>query len=147
MRIRGYWGEFESPFLQARLISPSLNVNKRLDFLVDTGASRTVLLDGDARQIGVDYARLAKLSNGTVGIGGVVDTYAVHDAQLLFVGDTALCRIKLDDLLVLRHRPRNAEEERRIKRLPSVVGRDVLNRFEVVLNWKKRMIRLGPPTP
>lgn len=60
MRIRGYWGEYESPFLQARLISPSLKVNKRLDFLVDTGAARTVLLDGDAQQMGVDYSEFEK---------------------------------------------------------------------------------------
>lgn len=63
-------------------------------------------------------------------------------SRLLFVADNALHTIRIGSLPVLRHSSRNAEEEERLKLLPSVLGRDILNEFEVRLDRKKRVVRL-----
>lgn len=143
MRIRGFWGEHDAPYLKARLICPSLKLNRILTFLLDTGASRTIILDRDAvLRLAIPYPKLRRHAQPTLGIGGLVETYELEKVRLLFVADNALHAIPLDSMPVLRHRPSSREEEERIKLLPSVIGRDILNAFEVKLNRRKRVVRL-----
>ena len=143
MRIRGYWGEHDAPYLKARLIAPSLKINQILTFLIDTGASKTILLDRDAIfKLALPYDKLPRHRHSTVGIGGIVDTFELRNVRLLFVADSALHTVHLADLPVLRHTPRTREEVERIKLLPSVVGRDILNRFQVTLHRARRVVRL-----
>jgi hypothetical protein len=41
MRLEGYWGEFEAPYVSAILICEVLGLRKPVEFLIDIGASRT----------------------------------------------------------------------------------------------------------
>jgi len=45
-----------------------------------------------------------------------------------------------DSLFILRHKPRSKREEERIKRISSLLGRDFLNRYSLLLNRKKDIV-------
>ena len=45
-------------FIEARLVSNSLKLDEKVNFLVDTGASRTTLLDKDALWLSIRYDKL-----------------------------------------------------------------------------------------
>lgn len=123
MRIKGSWGEFEAPYVIAFLISDDLNIRKPVEFLIDTGASRTTILDSDAIRLGIDYSKLQRFKQGTVGIGGVVDTYILPNARLVFPI------------------PDGVHEER-IKKIPSLLGRDFLNRYTLALDRKRGSVSI-----
>jgi len=103
MRILGEWGRRDAPFIEATLLCPALNLKKSLRFLIDTGASRTNILDTDAEILGLDYAKLQKLADGAVGIGGAVDTYILPDVRLILDSSQGLHEERLEAAFVLRH--------------------------------------------
>jgi len=47
-------------FINAHLISQEVGISEIIEFLVDTGASRTTLLDKDVIYLGIDYGKLRK---------------------------------------------------------------------------------------
>jgi len=135
MRIVGGWSA-DVPFLVAFLTYERLNIKKRIVFLIDSGASKTTILDGDAIRLGIDYSRLQRHKEGTTGIGGTVDTYIIPDVKLFFKSsEGSIHEEKLKEIFVLKHNLERMkkEETERIKMLPSVLGRDVINRFKLVL--------------
>ena len=104
-----------------------------MKFLVDTGATRTTISDKDAIRLGIDYATLEKVSKGMLGIGGPVDTYILKDARLIFNQKNKKKHSEpLESLCFLRH----SEVNERILRIPSILGRDVLNKY--ALRYDKR---------
>jgi hypothetical protein len=56
--------------MNIHLISESMNIDETVEFLVDTGASRTTLLDKDAIYLDLDYDKLPKYKENLRGIGG-----------------------------------------------------------------------------
>jgi len=66
MRIVGGWSA-DVPFLVAFLTYERLNIKKRIVFLIDSGASKTTILEGDAIRLGIDYSRLQRHKEGTTG--------------------------------------------------------------------------------
>ena len=133
MRLEGYWGEFEAPYVSAILICGVLDLRKPVEFLIDTGASRTTILDNDAIRLGIDCGKLQRFEPGMAGIGGVVDTFIIPDVKLLFRTKNGFHGEELKEIFVLRHTIREREIEERIRRLPSLLGRDVLNKYGLVL--------------
>jgi hypothetical protein len=78
--------------------------------------------------------QLEKLGCGMLGIGGTVDTYILKDAKLIFntAGDK-LHEERLESLYFLKH----SEMNERIVRLPSVLGRDILNKYLLVYDKRQ----------
>ena len=109
------------PVVECRLVIPRLRVNHRLMLLVDTGASATCLHPADAIRAGIPFERLGNRI-GYLGIGGS-SAYFREAANLLFEDETYL-RIYRLDLLVAAPTESNRD-------LPSLLGRDVLNRWSV----------------
>lgn len=126
-------------FVNAHLISEAININETIEFLVDTGASRTTLLDKDATYLGIVYDKLRRYEQDMSGIGGCVDTYVIDDALLLF-GEH---RMEIP-VFVIRHPldTINKEEGIRILRFPSILGRDVINKFRLIFDWERDEILL-----
>jgi len=63
MRIRGFLNrgyEPPAPFIKVLLISKNLHIRKFLDLHIDTGASSTIILDKDARYLGLDIKSLKR---------------------------------------------------------------------------------------
>lgn len=105
-----------------------------MEFLIDTGASKTTLLDKDAIFLDLNYDDLKKHSQNVSGIGGSVETFIVDDSTLLL--DSVEIRVPI---FVLRHDIENLNKEERIRilRLPSLLGRDVINRFKLIFSRDK----------
>ena len=68
----------------AVLSSKPLGIHETVEFLVDTGASRTTICDKDAVRLRIDFTKLEKLSEGMLGIGGAVNAYVLNDIELIF---------------------------------------------------------------
>lgn len=136
MKIKGIWGRFDAPYVRALLICPGLNLREHIEFFIDSGASRTTILDNDAIRLGINLEQLERSKVGTTGIGGVVDTYLIHQATLIFRTSTGIHEESFDRLFILKHKSRSKREEERIKRIPSLLGRDFINRYSLLLNKK-----------
>jgi hypothetical protein len=137
MRIPCYFDpRFEppAPFVRVTVDLKSLNIRGTIYFLIDTGASTTVLLDKDVNFLGIDVRRLKRAERDIGGIGGLISTYVVEDASLFFrAEDGGVVEEKLQ-LLVGRHDLSGLSymERALIMRLPSLLGRDVIYRFKLV---------------
>ena len=127
-------GLLEAAYVVAVVSLRQLGIEGVVEFLVDTGASRTTISDKDAIRLGIDYFKLEKLPGGTLGIGGNVDTYVAKGSEVSFkTRDKKYHVEKLDKLYVLRHE----RVDDNIKRIPSVLGRDVLNKYLFVYDRRK----------
>lgn len=143
MIIQGEWGWRDAPFVEAVLICPSLNLKKPILFLIDTGASRTTILDTDAEALGLNYSRLEKLPTGTVGIGGVVDTYVLPNVRLLFESDEGPHEEQLERAFALKHTFKGKKVRlcaEQIKAFPSLLGRDIINRFRLIADRQANLV-------
>lgn len=140
MKIEGVWGEFDAPYVRALLICPELNLREHIEFLIDSGAGRTTILDNDAIRLGIYHNQLERSKEGTTGIGGVVDTYLISQVTMIFRTLTGIHEECFDRFFILKHKPRNEMEEEKIKRIPSLLGRDFLNKYGLFLNRKKDVV-------
>lgn len=130
MRIHGKWrADYDAGFLSALFSSRSLGIlRQEVDFLVDTGAVKTAILDWDAKVLDIDHRRLSPYRYRLPGIGGSVDTYAVTDSTLTFTTDEGGSHEERIEVLVIKHARLNG----RVEKLPSILGRDILERYHLI---------------
>ena len=130
-------GPFEAAYVVAVLESKPLNLHETVEFLVDTGASRTTICDKDAIRLGIDFATLEKLSEGMLGIGGMVNTYVLNDVKLIFRREDEKDHIEnFKKIYVLRH----TLLDEKIMRIPSILGRDMLNKYALVYDKRREKV-------
>jgi len=127
-------GIFEAAYVVAVLECEALRIHDIIEFLVDTGASRTTICDKDIIRLGIDFSKLEKLSEGMLGIGGLVDTYVLDDVKLTFRREDGESHVEsFDRIYVLKHTVR----DERIMRIPSILGRDMLNKHALIYDKKQ----------
>jgi hypothetical protein len=127
-------GALEAAYVTAILESKSLHIYATIEFLVDTGATKTTISDRDATRLGIDYNVLEKLAGGMLGIGGTVDTYILKDAKLLFRSEDKKTHTEnLEHICILKHSTLNE----RILRIPSILGRDILNKHALIYDKRR----------
>jgi len=74
--IRGYISEDDhNPYLAVEVIIPKFSIRQMVRFLVDTGASTTIINQGDAIRLGLNFRDLKKSDINFGGIGGFAETY------------------------------------------------------------------------
>lgn len=111
--------------------------------LADTGASRTILLDRDVRSLGISGRSLAPSSLPIVGIGGSVRSFSLPAVEITWASDEGDVTERLDLSVAQHDLQRLAPAEwSRILRLPSVLGRDLLNRFRFTCDYRSGVVRL-----
>ena len=128
MRIPCFFkpGIYEAAYIVAILKSDTPRIYETIEFLVDTGASRTTICDKDAVRLRADYRKLEKHGEGMLGIGGVVNAYILRDVDLIFRTENGKSfSEKLGRIYILRH---DVPDEK-IMRIPSILGRDILNKY------------------
>ena len=106
MRIIGYFDDhFEppAPFFHVVFRSKSLGLSYPLDVHADTGSSVTIIFDKDIELLGIDVRKLRKAERNVGGVGGMVDTYVIEDAELLFRTDDRKIRVEKLRLFVGKH--------------------------------------------
>jgi len=132
--IRGFFGrKVTEAYIPAIVVCDTLNFVEMMRFLVDTGASKSCLSQGDALRYGIDYSKLEK--GGTaLGIGGVCEIYSMCNCIFAFKidGESGFHRIRLNKVGVLKNSSTNSEMKKRVMVLPSLLGRDVLDKFELI---------------
>jgi hypothetical protein len=107
------------PYVQCRVVIPRLQVDRRVMLLLDTGASVSCLHPSDAIRAGISFAQLGDRTVSH-GIGGS-SPYFREAASLLF-DDDRQTRIYHLNLLIAEPNESNGT-------LPSLLGRDVINRW------------------
>ncbi|MCS4538903.1 MAG: retroviral-like aspartic protease family protein [Thaumarchaeota archaeon] len=116
-------------FVASLFSSTSLNIlEEEVDFLVDTGAVRTTIMDRDAKRLGIDYKKLRKYKHKMTGIGGSVDTYVIDDSALMFFTDKKERYKENIEIMVLKH----PKLDEKIERLPSILGRDIIGKYNLI---------------
>jgi hypothetical protein len=145
MRIRGFLNrdyEPPAPFIKVLLISKDSNIRKFLDLHIDTGASSKIILDKDARYIGLDIKSLKKAKRNIGGIGGLIDTYLIKDAIIIFKTEEGMLYEERLNLLMGVHKLNKlTEEERRlIMRFPSLLSRNVLRKFRLIYDERSNEV-------
>jgi hypothetical protein len=102
--------------------------------LIDTGASTTVILDRDLRRLGVEWDRFSKPEGQLAGIGGSVRTRLVEDGRLFFKATSGKFVAVRSAIHVARHdlRAVDPEARRNVMLLPSLLGRDIIERYRFI---------------
>jgi len=150
LRIRGFiTSRFAppAPVLRAHFRNPHIGVQDYITFLLDTGASITTILDRDAIRLGLtlNYARrnLKPTPQRMVGIGGPAETYPLSSSELMFSLEEGGEHLeRLNACLVLHDPERLGEEYNRVMLLPSILGRDIINKCAKLTYSQKRQIVL-----
>lgn len=124
-------GSFDSsgqPVVKSRLVVPRLGVDDEVDFLVDTGADSTCLHPADGQYIRFPYDELAVSLDSEV-VGGSHPYYREYAYVVFYESDGIRPRAFDIILAVVRpEQPTPSNPRPVVNRLPSLLGRDVLNR-------------------
>ena len=120
--IRGQFDHRGRPCVQGWLILPRLNIQGEVEFLVDTGADSTIIHPSDGLKLGLPFGELHS-EIVSVGIGGD-HPYFLEEAVILFKDDARLREYRCE---ILISKPSN-----NLNRLPSLLGRSLLNRWRMV---------------
>lgn len=119
-------GRFEgvagAPYISAEVALPPLGTARNIPFLLDTGADTTFLMADDAGQMGIDFGNLTLAPSLGRGVGGYIRLYQVS-ASITFAGR--------ENLYVYRAELAIAEPGAHNRGLPSLLGRDILNRWRL----------------
>ncbi len=138
MRLYGYFNQAPTPaaYISAVVSIPDLNVKATVQFLIDTGATKTVIMEKDVGRLGIDCSRLSNPSR-LFGIGG--DIEACQMAGVDFIFDEEERGEHTERLETIRIASRNREKPEKFG-LPSMLGRDVLNKYRLVYDKRKNSV-------
>lgn len=124
------------PFVLAHVSIASQNIAGDVNFLVDTGADSTLLAPVDATRLAINTFRLLP-GLASTGVGGATQT--VQAAAVITLGQH---RFPVD-LRVLA--PQTPAQQRALSRIPSLLGRDIIARFALVLEDRTSRVLLLDP--
>ena len=136
--IRGFFEGVpgrKRPYVTVRIEIVAGHPTKDVDFLVDTGADRSLLSLSDAAGLGLDAGSLP--THRSLGIGGTA-SMGLIEAVLVFGGREigALVRVLV---------PGEPVQRATQVRIPSVLGRDVLSRFGLYVEERRDLVLLLEP--
>ncbi len=136
--IAGWFDTRERPTVRARLIIPRLGVDGRIDFLVDTGATFTSLNPDDGQRIGCPFDELRNPRN-MAGVGGS-NQYFREPAVVVLYGENIVRPLDVELLVSKPQPPSTSDPHPVVNRLPSLLGRDVLNRLRMDYDFPARRL-------
>ena len=136
--IRGHFvrvGEANRPVIEASFQVPGYPRRFRVTLLVDTGSDYTAIGPEDAVRLARELPtnlRMLPVGHAGTGVGGIVATRTVEGVLTLGDFSTALT------LTILEPRPV-------LPPIPSLLGRDILSRFALVLEERTQRVLLLEP--
>ena len=130
--LRGRFGDTTGrPYIEGRLILPNLNIRGDISFLVDTGADVSRLHPMDGIRFKIDYGQLSG-DVETVGINGTSHDFT-EPAVVVFSEPKRFLYVYN---ITIRIAPYDIE----ILDLPSLLGRNILNRWRMTYNPQKKSL-------
>ena len=130
----GYFTESGLPYVRADLILPRLGIVATVGFLVDTGSVSTILHSDDADDIGCPFDLLT-FPIVLEGVGGAV-TYYRESALVKLDYESALLGFAFEISIA---KPGTSTDG-----LPSLLGRDVLNRMRMEYDFPQSRLEFVP---
>lgn len=140
MKIRGYFNSDGSPFLDIIVLRRNGGHIRRIAFLIDTGTPRTVISERDVAKLGIDFAQMEKMNADMLGIGGFTQIYKLNDLTFSFITEGGEHQQDIDEVLVNKH---DQLPEKYKKQIPSLLGRDVMGAYALVLDGRKDLVLLS----
>ena len=129
-----FGGSSDSPYIEGYINFPRLRVKGNVSFLVDTGADRTIIMPDDAHVLGVDQSQL-KNKRKAKGIGGSRGVF--HEQGIfVFVEPSKRLYIYVNTIGLLE--PADPPDPH--EKLPSLLGRDILDRWRIVCDRSKNRL-------
>ena len=120
-------GEFAAgtgrPYIRGELWIPLFNLRSEVRFCLDTGAGHTTLMQRDGLYVGVDYGKLGDEID-LVTVGGATPTF-LEPAEISFTDLDA--RTAFSYRVMLAIAPPSSDTAA----VPSLLGRDVINRWRI----------------
>lgn len=131
----------DAPYFAAHL--RSAHFHGLVWLLADTGASRTTLLDRDVKVLAIPTKTLEPALLPIVGIGGSVRSFQIRDVEITLASDEGDVVLH-QDVWVVQHDLGQLppDEVSRILRLPSVMGRDLINQFRLTCDYHAGIVQL-----
>lgn len=148
MTVKGYFPtgfhEMPAPYVQAFLVLPRLILQGLVNFMIDTGADNTTLSLVDVERMNLDYRRLRRDSlTPVIGIGGTQYFYG-EEAVILMRDENS----QIYNFQIHIHIPKRGvrSQANRQRKLPSILGRDIINQIKTTIDFHDGVVDLVPPT-
>jgi hypothetical protein len=144
VRIEGYLHRDRSPYLDVMVSLKKGALKRKISFLIDTGSPRTIISERDALKLGLDFDRLERLREELLGLGGFSETFKVRNVRLFFASENGGHSERLTEVIV--HRESDLPEDIK-KQIPSLLGRDMIGRFVLVLDEGQEVVFMTDEHP
>lgn len=106
-----------------------LNMRARIPLLLDTGASNTMILWGDVERLGIDVSKM-KPEREFSGLGGLIGAKPIANTISLRSDKGELYEENVEVHIVTSTCPHP-----KLKLLPSILGRDIINKYTLNYNY------------
>jgi hypothetical protein len=140
LRIRGYFNADGSPFVDVIVFRRKAGLARRISFLIDTGTPRTVISERDADKLGVTHTDMEKMNADMLGIGGFTQIFKLTGLTFSFITECGEHQREIDEVLVNKH---DHLPDRFKKQIPSLLGRDVMGQYALVLDGRAEVVLLS----
>lgn len=140
MRVRGYFGPHGAPMVAARLGRGDGREPVEVRFMLDTGAYRSLLSLQEIHRLGVSVHELRRSVGTAVVFGGRAQFYSLKDVTITFDTDRGPHHEHLAEVLTAIG-PATGEHRKRPKVI-SLLGRDLLDRFAIVIDRRAGVVLL-----
>lgn len=140
MRIQGSFGEFGAPWVLVRLRRQGSEKVLEVPFLIDTGAYRSMVGTAEIYALGVSIHELRKSVGTAVGFGGRTQFYHLQHVELTFATEEGPHTERLPKMLTT-FGPSTGQHRKR-PHVRSVLGRDILDRYALVLDKRSGLVLL-----
>ena len=133
-----------APFIYAEIESRTHSLKGTIAFMIDTGSSVTTIVDRDRERLGINWNNLETTNRPLAGIGGTVDTRIIKHATLAFKTESEKIVQEKLSIHVARHDLAGLDRRgiERVLQLPSLLGRDMIERYRLVYDKSRRLIFL-----
>lgn len=145
MRIRGQNGPFELGYVDCQISGRNPQFNMPLTLAVDTGCTRTTIMDKDAAVLNLNYRKLDKVDKGILGIGGKSRGWFLGEITINFpTSEPPNHAEHLPSILISKHIARTEKRRNEINAVPSVLGLDLLRKSRIAFDSQGVILEFPP---
>ena len=140
--IIGQFDDWGGPILRAGLLIPRFGISRQVNFLVDTGAINTCLHPNDGQYIHIPFDEL-RAPQSSIGIGGS-QPYYQEPAVIILTDSDGEHRFPIILSIAKPQSITPSDPDPIINRIPSLLGRDVLNRLRIDYHYPAARLHFYP---
>lgn len=131
-------------FIPTMLHHKKSHLMGNLDFLLDTGAAKTIVSEKDARRLNINFDSLEKTDKVHIGVGGVVNVFLLRDVELLFRSEKGIVKEKFHEIEIMKTPGSDRNSIIAANRIPSLLGCDFLEerKYRLMFNLNGKEVYL-----